>query len=55
MLLPATAVVYFIMALPLWREMPLEEVYRIIITGLNFIDNSVELVSKISNVEISKA
>jgi hypothetical protein len=33
-LLPAPAVVYYVMALALWREAPLEEVLRVVCEGL---------------------
>ena len=36
-LLPAPAVVYYIMALALWREAPLEEVLRVVCEGLTWV------------------
>jgi hypothetical protein len=36
-LLPAPAVVYYVMALALWREAPLEEVLRIVCEGLHWL------------------
>ena len=36
-LLPAPAVVYYVMALALWREAPLEEVLRVICEGLQWL------------------
>src|SRR3954453_10221418 len=35
-LLPAPAVVYFVMALALWREAPAEEVLRVVCEGLRW-------------------
>jgi len=35
--LPASAVVYYVMALALWREMPLEEVLRVVCEGLHWL------------------
>jgi hypothetical protein len=37
-LLPAPAVVYYVMALALWREAPLEEVLRVVCEGLQWLD-----------------
>jgi len=36
-LLPAPAVVYYVMALALWREAPLEEVLRVVCAGLHWL------------------
>lgn len=36
-LLPAPAVVYFVMALALWRELPQEEVLRVVCDGVNWL------------------
>ena len=36
-LLPAPAVVYYVMALALYRELPLEEVMRVVSEGLRFL------------------
>jgi hypothetical protein len=36
-LLPAAAVVYYVMALVLWREAPLEEVLRVVCEGLHWL------------------
>jgi hypothetical protein len=36
-LLPARAVVYYVMALALWREAPLEEVLRVVCEGLHWL------------------
>ena len=38
--LPAPAVVYYAMALALWREAPLEEVLRVVCEGLHWLDTS---------------
>ena len=38
-LLPAPAVVYYIMALALWRELPLEEVLRLVSTSLYWLSD----------------
>lgn len=48
-LLPAPAVVYFVMALALWREAPVEEVLRVVSEGLHWLsggDSSAVLASK---------
>ncbi len=37
-LLPAPAVVYYVMALALWREAPLEEVLRVVCEGLQWLN-----------------
>jgi len=37
-LLPAPAVVYYIMALALWRELPLEEILRVVSASLHWLD-----------------
>ena len=36
-LLPSPAVVYYVMALALWREAPLEEVLRVVCEGLQWL------------------
>lgn len=36
-LLPAAAVVYYVMALALWRQLPLQEVLRVVCEGLNWL------------------
>ncbi|MDR1081023.1 MAG: IS4 family transposase [Deltaproteobacteria bacterium] len=54
-LLPAIALVYFIMALTLWREMPTEEVYRVIMEDLNYLDISSVGAQKICKASISQA
>jgi hypothetical protein len=41
-LLPAPSVVYYVMALALWREAPLEEVLRIVCEGLHWLDPSLQ-------------
>lgn len=38
-LLPAPAVVYYVMALALWREAPLEEVLRVVCEGLSWLNS----------------
>lgn len=44
-LLPAPAVVYYVMALALWREAPLEEVLRVVCEGLSWLSGG-ELTAK---------
>jgi len=39
-LLPAPAVVYYVMALALWREAPLQEVLRIVCEGLHWLNGA---------------
>lgn len=39
-LLPAQAVVYYVMALAVWREAPLEEVLRLVCEGLQWLDGA---------------
>ena len=38
-LLPAPAVVYYVMSLALWRELPIEEVLRVVSTSLHWLDD----------------
>jgi hypothetical protein len=54
-LLPATAVVYYVMALSLWREVPLEEVFRVICEGLSWLGNECTATPKICKASISQA
>jgi len=49
-LLPAPAVVYYVMALALWREAPLEEVLRVVCEGLQWLGGG-----KASAVQASKS
>ena len=54
-LLPAPAVVYYVMALALWREAPLEEVLRVVCEGLQWLgDGQIEAVQA-SKSAISQA
>jgi hypothetical protein len=41
-LLPAPTVVYYVMALALWREVPLEEVQRIVCEGLHWLSHGTQ-------------
>jgi hypothetical protein len=52
-LLPAPAVVYYVMALSLWREAPLEEVLRVVCEGLHWLGGSQAV--KASKSAISQA
>jgi hypothetical protein len=54
-LLPATFVVYYILALSLWREYPLEDVYRLIINAMNMTSNSIQKSPIITKGSISNA
>ncbi len=49
-LLPAPAVVYYVMALALWREAPLEEVLRVVCEGLQWLGGG-----KVGAVQASKS
>ncbi len=48
-LLPAPAVVYYVMALALWREAPLEEVLRVVCEGLQWLGGVEPVRSKPAN------
>lgn len=54
-LLPAPAVVYYVMALALWREAPLEEVLRVVCEGLNWLADDAALGVHASKSAISQA
>lgn len=54
-LLPAPAVVYYVMALALWREAPLEEVLRVVCEGLHWIDDGRTAPIRASKSAISQA
>jgi hypothetical protein len=54
-LLPAPAVVYYIMALALWREAPLEEVMRVVRSGLQWLSDADSLPSLPCKAAISQA
>jgi Insertion element 4 transposase N-terminal/Transposase DDE domain len=54
-LLPAPAVVYYVMALALWREAPLEEVLRVVCEGLTWIDGNQTHAVQASKSGISQA
>lgn len=54
-LLPAPAVVYYVMALALWREAPLEEVLRVVCEGLQWLDASEAGAVQASKSAISQA
>ena len=53
-LLPAPAVVYYVMALALWREAPLEEVLRVVCEGLQWLGGESEA-AQASKSAISQA
>lgn len=54
-LLPAPAVVYYIMALALWREAPLTEVLRIVCEGLNWLGRGSNASIQASKSALSQA
>jgi hypothetical protein len=54
-LLPAPAVVYYVMALSLWREAPLEEVLRVVCEGLHWLGDGRAGAVQASKSAISQA
>ncbi|MGH8848839.1 MAG: IS4 family transposase, partial [Polaromonas sp.] len=54
-LLPAPAVVYYVMALALWREAPLEEVLRVVCEGLHWLGGGEAGAMQASKSAISQA
>jgi Insertion element 4 transposase N-terminal/Transposase DDE domain len=54
-LLPAPAVVYYVMALALWREAPLEEVLRVVCEGLEWLKGGAGKPVQASKSAISQA
>ena len=54
-LLPAAAVVYYVMALALWREAPLEEVLRVVCEGLQWLGGGESGAVQASKSAISQA
>lgn len=54
-LLPAPAVVYYVMALALWREAPLEEVLRVVCEGLQWLGGGQPGAVQASKSAISQA
>jgi hypothetical protein len=54
-LLPAPAVVYYVMALALWREAPLEEVLRVVCEGLSWLGGGEAGAVQASKSAISQA
>jgi hypothetical protein len=54
-LLPAPAVVYYVMALALWREAPLEEVLRVVCEGLTWLGGGKADALQASKSAISQA
>jgi hypothetical protein len=54
-LLPAPAVVYYVMALALWREAPLEEVLRVVCEGLQWLGGGHTEAVQASKSAISQA
>lgn len=54
-LLPAPAVVYYVMALALWREAPLEEVLRVVCQGLQWLGGGETVAVQASKSAISQA
>ena len=53
--LPAPAVVYYMMALALWREAPLEEVLRVVCEGLQWLGGGQAEAVQASKSAISQA
>jgi hypothetical protein len=53
--LPAPAVVYYVMALALWREAPLEEVLRVVCEGLQWLGSGQTGAVQASKSAISQA
>ena len=54
-LLPAPAVVYYVMAMSLWREVPLEEVLRVVCEGLQWLGGGQASAVQASKSAISQA
>lgn len=54
-LLPAPAVVYYVMALAMWREAPLEEVLRVVCEGLQWLSGGESGAVQASKSAISQA
>lgn len=54
-LLPAPSVVYYVMALALWREAPLEEVLRVVCEGLQWLSGGESSAVQVSKSAISQA
>lgn len=54
-LLPAPAVVYFVMALALWREAPVEEVLRVVCEGLQWLSSGSSAAVSATKSAISQA
>jgi len=54
-LLPAPAVVYYVMALAMWREAPLEEVLRVVCEGLHWLSEGESTAVQASKSAISQA
>lgn len=54
-LLPAPAVVYYVMALAMWREAPLEEVLRVVCEGLQWLSRGESGAVQASKSAISQA
>jgi len=54
-LLPAPAVVYYVMALALWREAPLQEVLRVVCEGLRWLGGTAGAPVQASKAAISQA
>ena len=54
-LLPAPAVVYFVMALALWREAPVEDVLRVVCQGLEWLSRGEATAPQVSKSAISQA
>ncbi len=54
-LLPAPAVVYYVMALALWRDAPLEEVLRVVCEGLQWLGDGESEAVQASKSAISQA
>jgi hypothetical protein len=53
-LLPAPSVVYYVMALALYRELPLEEVMRVVTEGLRFLGHGAPRVASQSSLSLAR-
>ncbi len=54
-LLPAPAVVYYVMALALYRELPLEEVMRVVTEGLRFLGHGAPRMANQSSLSAARS
>jgi hypothetical protein len=52
---PATAVVYFVIIMSLWREAPIEEIIRILVENINLINDNKNILKCPNKASISEA